>query len=153
MSAAPMTLTLTGPVVLDLGRGVKLRVEPIVDDVGPAAPGPAPVNAAAAVRGKMAELTAFGSSAPAHWNEPPSGGSPDVQWFRSAWCEPQGHRHTTITETGCMIQALAALRGEDPALRERLLAVGMPRAPPSGGEPPRRVTKARGPPAPVGGHH
>lgn len=146
-----MMLTLTGPVVLDLGRGVKLRVEPIVDEAGPAAPRPAPIDGAMAVREKMAELTAFGSSVPAHWNEPPSGGSPDVQWFRSAWCEPQGHMHTTITETGCMIQALAALRGEDPALRERLLAAGMPRAPPAGRESPRGERKARVPPASVRG--
>lgn len=107
-----MTLVLTGPVVLDLGRGVKLRVEPLVEDMvahGPApkAPGPQGTEKAAM---------------PAHLTEPATGGSESVQWFRSVWCEPQGHKHTDITETGCLIQALAALRGEDPALRDRLLA-------------------------------
>lgn len=42
-------------------------------------------------------------------------------WFKQMWCVPQGHRHDDVTQLGCIIRVLAALRGEEPALRERVL--------------------------------
>ena len=51
--------------------------------------------------------------------------SADAEWFRRVWCEPQGHRHDHVTELGCLIRVLGALRGEEPMLREAFVAAAL----------------------------
>lgn len=46
-------------------------------------------------------------------------------WFEEMWCKPKGHKHDVETQLGCLLRVLGALRGEEPALRDRVLAAAV----------------------------
>lgn len=46
-------------------------------------------------------------------------------WFERMWCQRQGHKHDVETQLGCLLRVLGALRGEEPVLRERVLAAAI----------------------------
>ena len=119
------TFNLAGPVVLDWGGGLRLRIEPEARALGPVASVESRFGAATAEH--ETRVAARGTAL-----EPASGA---VEWFRTFWCRPQGHSHDALTELGCMISVLAALRGEDARLRQQVLDQG------------QQPSKAKGPPA------